>query len=215
MKKILVDIGSNVGETIRFLKEKSGPFDTIYAFEPNPHHSILYDDFPDVLLSTSAMWTYNGKVKFNIYGGPADMAASGLYKRSNMEAEEIEVECLDFSEWLKNNLDPDDYVILKMDIEGAEFKILEHALNNGGLENVNELYVEHHKSSLSPQRTGGILRDEEWTKWTTHRRLRGVGFDKLFFAQDDIKKLLEIPNIRMGRALGQRVKSGWKRRHHR
>ena len=198
MKKVLVDIGSNVGDTIRLLKKKSGPFDAIYAFEPNPYHSALYDDCPDVLLSTSAMWTYNGKVKFNIYNDP-HMACSGLYKRTNMEAEEIEVECLDFSEWLKNNLDPDDYIVLKMDVEGAEFKILKHAINNGGIENVNELYVEHHKRGVGyvagratgdgTGKTGNILRDELWEVRWTHNALRRMNFDKLFFGKTDLKKV--------------------------
>lgn len=206
-KKVLIDIGSNVGDSIRLFKEHLGPFDEIFAFEPNPHHFILYDDFPDVKLNTAAAWTYDGKIKFNIYNDK-NMACSGLYQRENMQAEEIEVDCLDISNWLNRNIGyghaperKDDYVIMKVDIEGAEFKVIEHLLKNGGLEYVNQLYVEHHKRGRNTARgggggdgkgkTGNIIRDEYWEASKLRTQLSSLNFDRLEFSKSDLALLFK------------------------
>ena len=60
------------------------------------------------------------------------------------EDETIDVECIDFSEWVKNNFKKEDYIILKMDIEGAEFNVLPKMIANDTLSYVNKMIIEWH-----------------------------------------------------------------------
>ena len=62
---------------------------------------------------------------------------------------------IDFSRWLSANFSIRDYIIVKMDIEGAEYEVLEKMIRDGTLQMVNELYVEFHQhmnDNISPER---------------------------------------------------------------
>lgn len=227
-ERILVDIGSNMGNTINYLTEKRGPFDKVYAFEPDPfHHANYEENMPDVNLIRKAVWVYDGTMELNVYGHEdvqdneelqrqkdvadigiggygADDGWSSLYKKAGMREEAVvRVDCVDLSKWLLDNLESENYNVVKMDIEGAEFKTLNHALDNGGLELVDELYVEHHKNRYAQGRLGTFVRDEEWLEkhgedpWamtTLSRRLHRLLDDRLkelVFDQADIRKYLE------------------------
>ncbi len=52
------------------------------------------------------------------------------------------VQCLDISEWLFKNLSKDNYNVLKIDIEGSEYKVIDHLLNTGAHELIDEWLVE-------------------------------------------------------------------------
>jgi len=56
----------------------------------------------------------------------------------------INVECIDFSQWMKNNLSPDDHIVLKMDIEGSEFAVLPKMLQDKTIGWANALIIEWH-----------------------------------------------------------------------
>ena len=53
------------------------------------------------------------------------------------------MKCINFSEFLKQFND-DDYVILKLDVEGSEYDILDQLIETKLITKINELYVEFH-----------------------------------------------------------------------
>lgn len=55
-----------------------------------------------------------------------------------------QVECVDFSEFLFNNIEKDSYVICKMDIEGSEFSVLNKLFETKTIYFIDELYIEWH-----------------------------------------------------------------------
>jgi hypothetical protein len=55
-----------------------------------------------------------------------------------------EVDSIDLSDFIKNNFTPEDYIILKLDIEGAEYDVLYHLAQTGVLSYINELWGEWH-----------------------------------------------------------------------
>jgi hypothetical protein len=67
------------------------------------------------------------------------------------------VECFDFSEWLSKNVKEDDYVICKIDIEGAEFEVLKKCIADNTLRLINSLDVEFHHFS-NPEYTKDYIR---------------------------------------------------------
>jgi FkbM family methyltransferase len=54
------------------------------------------------------------------------------------------VPTMDFSRWILDNFDKDDYIILKMDIEGAEYAVIDKMDKDGSLEYIDEFYGELH-----------------------------------------------------------------------
>jgi CheY-like chemotaxis protein len=63
--------------------------------------------------------------------------------------EEVEVTKINFSEWLGQHLNEDNYTILKMDIEGAEYDTLEKIISDGRIKFIKKLYIEWHSTMFS------------------------------------------------------------------
>lgn len=62
---------------------------------------------------------------------------------------DVQVEALKTSEFILNSLSRRDYIVLKLDVEGAEFKIIEDLLKNNILKYFNEAYIEWHPQNNS------------------------------------------------------------------
>ena len=62
----------------------------------------------------------------------------------HVEADYINVEAIDFNKFLKNNSNKYSEIIVKMDIEGAEFQIIDHLIENDTLKLIKELFIETH-----------------------------------------------------------------------
>ena len=48
------------------------------------------------------------------------------------------------SKWITDNFTKDDYIILKMDIEGAEYEVLNKMIDDNSIKYINKLYVDFH-----------------------------------------------------------------------
>ena len=55
------------------------------------------------------------------------------------------VKTINFSEFLKNKISSDDFVLVKMDIEGSEFSVLDSLIETGLFKLINEIYIEFHE----------------------------------------------------------------------
>lgn len=54
------------------------------------------------------------------------------------------VEAIDFSKWVLENFTEEDFIILKMDIEGSEYKVLPKMIEDGSIKFINNLIIEWH-----------------------------------------------------------------------
>lgn len=61
------------------------------------------------------------------------------------------VTTIDLAEWLQNNTGPDDDLTIKMDIEGAEFDVLERLAGHPVRTRIEHLLVEWHNNRLRPR----------------------------------------------------------------
>lgn len=146
--KILIDCGASNGSAIAELEDKFGPFDKIYAIEPNPENAgQINSDNSKLIKVEAAVYTAYGITKLYLsqeYDGstlyPGKL--SGGINRDNF----IEVKTIDFSDWLATHVSHDDYTVCKMDIEGAEFDVLEHLLKSKRMGLLDVLLVEWHPS---------------------------------------------------------------------
>lgn len=61
---------------------------------------------------------------------------------------DMDVNCIDFSSFLKNNVNKEDYVLCKMDIEGAEYEVLGKLIDDNTINLIDEIYIEWHNHLL-------------------------------------------------------------------
>jgi len=129
--KIILDIGSRDGlQSLEF--NRWFPNAKIFAFEPIPtsyeFSKQITKDVENINVLPFAINSYNGKTKFyHVFNG--NVGASSLLKTTNHYRaqewlqNEIEVECINLSDWLKeNNIEKID--LIWMDVQGAENIVL-------------------------------------------------------------------------------------------
>lgn len=54
------------------------------------------------------------------------------------------MDCVDFSKFVIQKFNKSDYVELKIDIEGAEYNLLEKMINEGSIKYIKKIYCEWH-----------------------------------------------------------------------
>jgi FkbM family methyltransferase len=148
MKKVIIDCGSNLGQGLYNIARQynvNGNNWEIHAFEANPetfkrldqnikNNNWLSDYCENVNLYNKAVWVENCEKEITLEYCP--------FEKGN------KIECIDFSDFIKKSFDKDDYIVCKMDIEGAEYEIIKDMQDKGVLSYINVLFVEWHNRLL-------------------------------------------------------------------
>ena len=58
--------------------------------------------------------------------------------------ESVKVPCIDLSQWIRNHCSSTDDIVVKLDIEGAEYQVLQRMLDTGVAQWVRFYYIEWH-----------------------------------------------------------------------
>lgn len=143
---VVLDLGSNYGEVIRALSPTGCK---IYSFEPHPvFYNMLTNDYgnlENVILSDSAAWISKERRKFYFKRSPDALngGATLMSEKTNITNLDlcVDVQCFDVSEMIKSLGTVD---ILKIDVEGAEYEILDKIFTSGAYKNVKSIYFEDH-----------------------------------------------------------------------
>lgn len=164
MSNIFLDLGTHYGQGLRdFISE----FDMneewiIHSFEANP---ITYDIFlkeyhhltPWVVAKNMAVSDHFGKINLNIETpegeGDVGMGSStislekwnpwnGRIKQNFKKT--VEVDCFDLSDYISKLCNSKDRIIIKMDIEGSEYDVLERLIETNVVSMIEHLSVEWH-----------------------------------------------------------------------
>jgi FkbM family methyltransferase len=152
-KKLFIDCGGHDGcSAIKFLLEN--PNYDVISFEANPELWSYYERIP-TQLHKKAVYDYDGEVEFII--DPVDADGSSLIKEKNIDfykkiknedCPRIIIECIDLSRFVKDIAAEYEEIILKLDVEGAEYAILNKMLNDDTLKYVNKLFAEFHWNKI-------------------------------------------------------------------
>jgi len=147
--RVFVDCGSFKGEALRKFALRGGDW-VFHAFEPNRH---VKKDYPKgTILHEEAVWTEDGVLDMYFSKRRKSRSVSSVMANKTtgqLDKEHPEgVPCIDFSKWLLHNFDGDDEIVLKMDIEGAEYPVLRKMLDDGSINQIDELYVELHVEKM-------------------------------------------------------------------
>jgi FkbM family methyltransferase len=140
----------------KFLKENSHKEWEVHLFEPSPcrirkikAEINLLKDFNIVLYPVAI---FNENVEKILYEGKWGRGqASTMFegkRRSVLYNNPVKISCIDFNEWIIKNFNRDDYIYLRMDIEGAEYIVLPHLIKNNTMGYFNKLDIEFHASKF-------------------------------------------------------------------
>jgi FkbM family methyltransferase len=133
----IIDCGANIGLSVIYLKQLF-PASSIVAFEPDDVNFNLLTrnvqafGLKDVELRKEAIWTENTQLRFVSEGS----LMSRIGEKSE-KGETIEVKACRLKDLLNKEID-----FLKIDIEGAEYKVLKDIAEN--LSVVKNLFLEYH-----------------------------------------------------------------------
>lgn len=146
-KPIIIDIGANIGSFSIYshrISKRLGPM--IYAFEPHPDNANL----------TEANFRRNGLVNYNIVqkavagvDGVASFDISGAFdsfKLNTNSTDTIQVKTIKLSTFCSSN-NIEKIHLLKMDIEGGEYDVIENDLNFIK-EKVEVMFIEYHNFDI-------------------------------------------------------------------
>lgn len=158
---IYIDLGAYRGRTIQKFKNSKHykPEAKIYAFECNPHLSG-FDYGPDVFTVNAAAWVKDEELSFYVSKFRPDRVQGSSVDSSKKTgkldiAHPVTVQGIDFNKWLfmavmgdVSSTTPEpverDRVIVKMNIEGAEYKVLPHLINYGSIAFIDTLIIKWH-----------------------------------------------------------------------
>jgi len=153
MRKIFIDCGAHRATSVKNFKENypSSEEYEIFSFEGNSGFEGHFKKHPEVKLEIALVWVNDGEQTFynnnregsSIYESKGYRHGAGYRFNDSQVSAEI-VRTIDLDRWIKDNLSEDDYIILKMDIEGAEYEVLNHMIENGSIKYINKLFLEWH-----------------------------------------------------------------------
>ena len=173
--KVFIDYGARKGESLHlFLDKRPDLKDAkIVFYEPCETH---FGDLQaikkarasrDIEIVEKAVWVSDGLKKFTEYHNDLANTITPSRRMVGRETRTTLVPTIDVCETLSEC--ENKYTIVKMDIEGAEIRVLMRLIRTGMINRINELMVEYHrdrnqvriakihKALKNPQRYKGIL----------------------------------------------------------
>ena len=162
-RRIYVDLGANlyessIGNWFRASYPDAGTY-KVYAFEAERKYDDSYAGHPDVTLLHYAVSTANGTVPWGHQAKKGGRTRSGFAlgpggRRRRLASSHNLVQdgtrpAIDIADWLRRTVRPDDFVVVKMDIEGAEYDVVPHLLREKVADLIDELFLEVHTETNS------------------------------------------------------------------
>jgi FkbM family methyltransferase len=143
-----IDLGAHNGNSIRqFFRDFPG-ITRVYAWEPVNYAdewAAIEREHPSVRFEfiRAAASTRDGQTTFTLadYGSESHTIHPDCYHYTR--GKQTQVECKDFSAWLRGVADGSK-LIVKIDIEGAEYDILDSLIEDDSVRLIDRLYCEFH-----------------------------------------------------------------------
>ena len=154
MQNVLLDCGTNdfLGLKKMIVQEGVGLGWKMHSFEPNPEArpelekkaEILRQKGFDLTFHPVAVGMADGRTGFKYNTEGDEWGTTCDWHSSHNYQNEVQVQQIDFAAFIQSHCSKDDQIFCKMDIEGAEFLVLDHLLKTGVFEWLDKLFVEWH-----------------------------------------------------------------------
>jgi FkbM family methyltransferase len=191
-RNVLIDCGTHFGQGLGDFVRRFNVDDSwiVHSFEANPitfraletgidlppgYENVKRLEF--VQYHNQALSDHDGTITLQVESPPGEgetgMGTSiiGLDKWNPQDGNlrqnfvtTYDVQCIDFAKFIQTNFNPSDRIIIKMDIEGAEFDVLEHMDSLGVLSYVNFIAVEWHSNFFMPANKSEMFGRENMLK---------------------------------------------------
>lgn len=164
-KRLFIDCGTNLGQGYNYFKNYF-PLKRFDLVMIEPNQSCLsqvkakYEQYPNVEFIQAAAWTEEGSLK--LFGlvederGDTSQGASVVAKHNGNlyeanEEQAVEVPAISLNDLIVKKAKDYDSIILKMDIESAEYKVLTDMLAKGSFDHIDHIFVEFHGAYFSEE----------------------------------------------------------------
>ena len=165
MKKIFLDCGAWTGISVDYFRKHHKGFE-IHSFEPL-FANLVELEKRETIIHPAAVWTEDGSKKF--YVGKTE--SGSLYKEKKTGGINpkiwVLVPIIDIAEFIKINFKKEDYIVMKLNVEGAEYDIIPYMKNRGVLDWINEWFIQWHWDKLGYTKGHHKAVSEmiEWKPW--------------------------------------------------
>jgi FkbM family methyltransferase len=175
MRNVFIDCGANLGQGLNefynlYQMDENWIVET---FEPNPNllpqlKSNVQDLPMKIQFHNAAIWTQDGTVKFKVHNSNTEASLVGelvdmenYWYTDNWKQfiTEIETPCVDLSTIL-SKYNEEDKIIVKLDIEGSEYDVLQKLITDETIQLIDELYVEWHPLNFKDQNKHRLLKNQ-------------------------------------------------------
>lgn len=139
-RRVFLDVGAHIGETLQEVIKPRWRFDAIYAFEPvvaaNIDELERYRD-DRVELVRAGWWTESTQLPVF---EPGAIGAS-IHAAKSRTSHSVLCSFVDAAEWVREHTAENDTIWLKLNCEGAECHIINRLNDEGLLSRINYLLV--------------------------------------------------------------------------
>jgi FkbM family methyltransferase len=161
--RLYLDLGAYTGDTAREFRDTYPGATTFHyhLFECRPGIEVIPPEGVALVhVHRRAVWIRDGTVKF--YESATRFGSSILREKKTGHLrlrKPIEIPCLCFADWLLDAARMAEYVVIKMNIEGAEYAVLRQMIDRGALGLVDELFIELHgeKVGVSEEENAALV----------------------------------------------------------
>lgn len=160
-QNVFLDLGTHRCEGLTEFASQILPIDKtwkIYSFEPNPlidaeqsynNNEFLKNKQLDIEFFKKAVWTKTGQLTFKMFGNGGCSQGSLLEETKgdkfyNDYHSSTTVEAIDLWNFITTTVDPTSNLYIKMDVEWAEYELLQDMLTRGWPKNIVTMWIEFH-----------------------------------------------------------------------
>lgn len=145
---LIFDCGAHIGVASVFFADKY-PNSKILAFEPNPSSVVYYSQNAARYLESKQIELYQvalGSKKAIVQIHPTQEAGSLLASTHfNYPGPSVPVQCHTLSTYLNDHTKID---LIKVDVEGAEWDIIQDLIDSNSLNKIDNLIIEFHERTM-------------------------------------------------------------------
>ncbi len=210
--KVFVDCGGYDGCSAIMFLMKNPDFDCI-TFEPNPALWDYYRDIPNIL-HKKAVYTYDGKIDLMIDPIDGDGSSVVAGKRidftkqiADQDCPVLRVPCVDLARVLLELAAQYQEIVLKLDVEGAKYDILERLFETSVIDKISRLYCEFHghKMNLENDRHAALMKKLENRVETAFWDALPFSFDYANTEKEKTKRRAALLNVLRATTLPAKV----------
>lgn len=173
-RKIFIDCGTHMFQGFQEFAKKYNIDSSweCYCFEPNPltynQSKKIYEELSrfynithlneavsnkneEINIKCSKVVTWGHQVEIGDFTDQSSNILDNPQEWWNSDYLEYKVNSINLSSFIKNLVENGDYVLIKMDIEGSEFSVLDTMIEDNTINLVNEIYVEFHERHFDNQ----------------------------------------------------------------